>query len=209
MKKLKKIYYVPGLFSAILIPLIFWYYGSQRISPKLYVLDLGIPAKAKKNGYDNTFEPYRNWKYQKITVKPNTVLQNQKFYISELKKLQKRNIKETGIEFAIGSENTLQDLISLIDVMKLAKQDRFGIDVEKTGHFFAVHFYKNPNESERGHETVEYGMIYQRSAENNGLTGFNRFQYFISQLPKQAFYIIFGYLILLNISILSLIRKSF
>jgi hypothetical protein len=60
----------------------------------------------------------------------------------ELKKLQARNEKETGIEFVIGDKNNYQDFIALIDAMKMAKQESYGVDVEKTNHFFAVHMYK-------------------------------------------------------------------
>lgn len=118
MPTLKKIYYVPGLISAVLIPLLFWYYASQRAHTPYTVLDLGLPAKHKLNdSMDNTLESYRNWNYKKIIVKPNNALQNQKYYISELKKLQKKNEKETGIEFVINDKNNLQDFIALMNAM--------------------------------------------------------------------------------------------
>lgn len=49
----------------------------------------------------------------------------------------------------IGDKNNYQDFIALIDAMKLAKQETYGVDVEKTNHFFAVHMYKDPNAVER------------------------------------------------------------
>lgn len=138
---MKKIFYVPGLISALLIPILFWYYGSQRVHPQYTVMDLGLPAKHKYNDtFDNTFESYRNWNYKKIVVKPNTALQNQKYYVSELKKLQARNEKETGIEFVIGDKNNYQDFIALMDAMKLADQETFGVDVEKKKSFFCSSF---------------------------------------------------------------------
>ncbi|MFY7815162.1 MAG: hypothetical protein ACOVRK_08220 [Chryseobacterium taeanense] len=148
---MKRIYYVPGLISALLIPVLFWYYGSQRIHAPYTVLDLGLPAKIRAGATDSleTFEHYRNWNYKKIVVQPNTALQNRAYYVSELKKLQERNEKETGIEFVIGDKNNYQDFIALIDAMKLAKQETYGVDVEKTNHFFAVHIYKDPNAVER------------------------------------------------------------
>lgn len=98
MKTFKKIYYIPGLFSAILIPLVFWYLGNRELQkPIPNVMDLGLPSKELSS--QSSFEPFRDWKYQKIVVKPNTALKNQKYYVSELKKLQGRNEKETGIEF--------------------------------------------------------------------------------------------------------------
>ncbi len=202
MKTMKKIYYVPGLISALLIPLLFWYYGNQRVHPQYSVIDLGLPAKVKKGMENqlNTFEPYRKWKYKKITVKPNTALQNQPYYVSELKKLQARNEKETGIEFVINDDNTYQDFIALIDAMKLAKQDTYGVDVEKTNHFFAVHEYKDPHRSERYGGCVAGGEF---TPEKPVLHIF-RPESFIQYLPQQAYYVLFGFLFFLNISILSI-----
>lgn len=77
-----------------------------------------------------SFEPFRNWNYKKIIVQPNSALRNQQYYVSELKKLQARNEKETGIEFVIGDKNNYQDFIALIDAMKLANQETYGVDAE-------------------------------------------------------------------------------
>lgn len=207
MPTLKKIYYVPGLISAVLIPLLFWYYASQRVHTPYTVLDLGLPSKHRFNdSIDNTFESYRNWNYKKIIVKPNTALQNQKYYVSELKKLQKRNEKETGIEFVINDKNNLQDFIALMDAMALAKQETFGVDVGNTDHFFAVHFYKDPNEDTRSICGGSVGDV-DYHAENN-YVGYQKFEYQLKQLPKQAYYVIFGFLLFLNISMLS-IKENF
>lgn len=46
----------------------------------------------------------------------------------------------------IGDKNNYQDFIALIDAMKLANQETYGVDAEKTHHFFAVHMCKKPNE---------------------------------------------------------------
>ncbi|MEY8759413.1 hypothetical protein [Chryseobacterium tongliaoense] len=202
---MKKIYYVPGLISALLIPVLFCYYGNQRVHPQYTVLDLGIPAKYKYNdSIDNTFEPYRSWNYQKIVVKPNTAIQNQPYYVSELKKLQARNKKETGIEFIIGDQNTLQDFIALIDVMTLAKQESYGVDNDKTGHFFAVHFYKDPKKIERGYDVCcGYSEHMQYMKYEEHYTGFEKIKYLLD-LPKQSYYMIFGFLLFLNISMFSI-----
>lgn len=196
---MKKIYYFPGLISAVLIPLLFWYYGSQRVQPKYTVLDFALPSKEAYNPR-NTFEPFRNWKYKKIIVKPNTFIQNQGYYISELKKLQTRNERETGIEFIIDDHNNYQDFIGLINTMHLAKQESYAIDVEKTGHFFAVHFYKDPNKMDRADDNVGPDPYYKERETKN----FSDPENVIKNLPKQAFYILFGFLFLVNISMLSI-----
>ena len=154
------------------------------------------------------FEYYRNWNYKKIVVQPNTAIKNSKFYVSELKKLQARNEKNTGIEFIIGDDNSYDDFISILNDFEKAKQYQFGLDLDKTGHLFAVHIYEDPNAKELEYECllcndviVEY---YEPSLFEKITYQFSEF----GKLPKPAYYIIFGYLILLNVSILSLVRKS-
>ncbi|AZA82819.1 hypothetical protein C1637_23600 [Chryseobacterium lactis] len=198
---MRKIYYVPGLISALLIPVLFWYYGSQRIHPVYSIIDLGLPAKViPQTSLDNTFEPYRNWNYKKIIVKPNTAFQNRDFYVSELKELQAKNEKETGIEFVIENQNTYRDFIALIDAMILSKQEAYCVDLEKTGHFFAVHFYKDPSQIERGYDVVGGEYHYDNRPSYRG---FEKIKYLL-ELPKQAYYIIFGLLLFVNISMLSI-----
>ena len=90
--KLRKIYYVPSSISAIVIPLLLWYYGNKKLNePVSNVIDIGLPAKSSSSVINATFEPLRNWKYKKIVVQPNTAQKNSNYYVSELKNLQKRN----------------------------------------------------------------------------------------------------------------------
>lgn len=200
---MKKIYYVPGLISAVLIPVLFWYYGNQRVHPPYTIIDLGIPAKKRPNQtFDNTFEPYRNWTYKKIIVPPNTAIQNQELYVSELKELHTRNEKESGIEFVIGDKNTYQDFIALINVMTLSKQDMYGVDIEKTGHFFALHEYKDPDEEIRSvcGGTLGGPNDYREKQALNLIKP----ESFINHIPQTTFYIIFGFLLFVNISMFSI-----
>lgn len=44
---MKKIYYFPGLISAMLIPVLSWYYGNQRVHSQYTIIDLGLPSKVK------------------------------------------------------------------------------------------------------------------------------------------------------------------
>ena len=206
--KLRKIYYVSGLISAILIPLLFWFYGNRKLQePIPNVIDIGLPAKSTSSTFA-TFEPLRNWKYQKIIVKPNAARKNSKYYVSEIKNLQKRNQKETGIEFIINNNNSYDDFVSLLNDMEISKQDFWCLDLEKTGHFFVTVNYKEPNRKKIENECLLCNDVIIEYYEP---TFYEKITYQFSEfgkLPKQAFYIIFGYLILLNISILSLVRKS-
>ncbi|WP_346984693.1 hypothetical protein [Chryseobacterium sp. POE27] len=203
---MKRIYYVPGLISALLIPVLFWFYGSQRVHEPYTVMDLGLPAKLRAGATDSleTFEHYRNWNYKKIIVQPNTALQNQQYYVSELKKLQARNEKETGIEFVIGDKNNYQDFIALIDAMKLAKQEAYGVDVEKTNHFFAVHMYKDPNATRRDYNSGGTCVVDNEYYKEKLVLNLIKPETFIDHVPNQTYYIIFGFLLFLNISMFSI-----
>lgn len=207
--RMKKIYYVPGLISAILLPILFWYYGNQRVHPQYTVMDLGIPPKiTPETPLEYTFEPIRNWNYKKIIVSPNTASENQQYYISELKKLQARNGKETGIEFVLDNKNNYKDFITLLNSMELAKQEVYGIDFEKTGHLFAVHYYKDSNKIDEDNYfscgTSAATVHYKEEIQHRGL---GKLKY-AAELPKQSFYMIFGFLLFLNISMLS-IKENF
>jgi hypothetical protein len=209
--KLRKIYYVPGLISAIIIPLVFWYLGNRELQkPIPNVMDLGLPAKYNPElpiNEQNTLEGIRNWDYQKIYVKPNSAKANSKYYVSELKKLNARNEKETGIEFILNDENSYGDFISILNDFHITKQERYGVDLEKTGHLFALVDYKNPNR--KGEECLLCNdVIVEFVQESDYYEGFKKFQYQLSELPKQAFYLIFSFLLFLQISVLSFLRKS-
>ena len=102
--KLQKIYYVPGLISAIFIPLIFWFYGSQKLQePTPNVMDFGLSKKLEPNekitGMD--FEYYRNWNYKKIVVQPNTARKNSNYYISEIKNFKNEIKKKLALNLLL------------------------------------------------------------------------------------------------------------
>lgn len=203
---MKKMYYVPGLISALLIPVLFWFYGSQRVHEPYTVMDLGLPAKIRAGATDSleTFEHYRSWNYKKIIVQPNTALENQQYYVSELKKLQARNEKQTGIEFVIGDKNNYQDFIALIDAMKLAKQETYGVDVEKTNHFFAIHMYKDPNATRRNYNNGGSCVVNNVYYKEKLVLNLIKPETFIDHVPSQTYYILFGFLLFLNISMFSI-----
>ena len=200
----KKIYYVPGLISALLIPVLFWYFGNRKLNePIPNVMDLGIPSKYDPNiplNQQITFEPLRNWNYQKIIVMPGTAKQNSSLYVSEIKKMQKRNEKNSGIEFILDHNNSYGDFASILNDLAIAKHEIYSVDLEKTGHVFAVVDYKDPNKIEEPCYLCNDTMAYYPYEPK----GYYKFQEILKELPENAFYIIFGFLILLNISMLSI-----
>jgi len=197
----KKIFYVPGLISALLIPVLFWYFGNRKLNePIPNVMDFGLLAKLTKENHNDYFEAFRNWNYQKIIVQPNSAKSNSAFYVSKLKKLQKRNEKKTGIEFILNDYNTYGDFASLLNDMAIAKHETYGLDLDKTGHLFALTNYQDPNAKE-----IEYDCLLCNDVIRDEYkpTFLDDAQFFIKQLPKESFYLIFGFLIFLNISMFS------
>ncbi|MDO3426978.1 hypothetical protein QWT87_19030 [Chryseobacterium sp. APV1] len=210
---MKKIYYFPGLISALLIPVLFWYYIHPYIDKTVYnVVDIGLPAKLRKDNYNQnaTFEPLRNWNYKKIAVPPNEAKNNSDFFVSEIKAMQKRNEKNSGIEFILSDKNTYADLISILNDMHISKNDMYAIDTEKTGNIFAVHYYVEPTKEKESEYLLCNDLIY-KVEEPTFMDKFLAFnQHFqtvfenVSELPKGAYYILFAFLLFLNISMLSI-----
>lgn len=97
--------------------------------------------------------------------------------------------------------NTYGDFASLLNDMSIAKQETYAYDLEKTGHLFAVVNYTDPNAIDS-----EYGCFLCNDHFSEVYTPslFDEVQQFLTQLPKEAYYIIFGFLLLLNISMLSI-----
>jgi len=166
---------------------------------------MGLPAQLNDKNYNYSFEPLRNWNYQKIIVQPNSAKNNSKFYVSKLKELQKRNERETGIEFILDNNNTYGDFASLLNDMAIARQENYGLDLEKTGHLFATVNYQDPNAKETEYDCLLCNdVIYNYVDEGDYYKGYTKLKYQLSQLPKEAFYLIFGFLIFLNISMFSI-----
>lgn len=203
---MKKIFYIPGLISAVLIPVLFWYYGNQKFEDiNVSVIDIGLPAKEREDDKNTfaSFEPYRNWDYKKIKIASGTAKENSKSYVYELKNLQKRNEKESGIEFILDQNNTYGDFVSVLNDLAIAKQDQYAVDLEKTGHIFAVYSYVNPKVQYPEYEcllcndTIDWGP-----AETDNYYG--KITTALTTLPKEIYFFIFGFLIFLNISMLSI-----
>lgn len=205
---MKKIYYVPGLISAILIPILFWYYGNQKFEEiNVSMIDIGLPSKLKEDRSNDmySFESIRNWDYKKIKIEPYTAQRNSKLYVSELKNLQKRNEKESGIEFILDKNNTYGDFVSVLNDLEIANQAQYAVDLEKTGHIFAVYSYIDPNIKQTEcllcNDTIDWAPTEADMFESSI---YEKITKAFMPLPKEVYYFIFGFLIFLNISMLSI-----
>lgn len=216
---MRKIFYVPGMMSALLIPVLFWYYGNQKMNePITNIMDFGIPSKIdlKEESMNSgtSFESIRNWSYKKITGEAGNAKENSGLFVAEVKKLQKRNEAYTGIEFILDENNTYGDFVSLVNDMAIARHETYGLDINKTGHFFVPVIYKDPDAKNKEFEDeclLCNDVLYEVNETHSSWDEFLRFTYYyqtvfedLSKLPKGAYSIIFGFLLFLNISMLSI-----
>lgn len=213
---MKKIYYVPGFISALLIPLLFMYYINPYIDfTKYNVMDVVLPSKdlqKKSNEISENLEPFRNWNYKNIEV--SSAKENSPLYVSELKNLQKRNEKNTGIEFILNENSAYGDFVSVLNDMAIAKHETYTFDLEKSGNIIAVTNYKTPSPIDEKFECLlcndRIGTYEEDPSAREAVLDYIRRQHYISffenisKLPSGAYYIIFGFLLFLNISMFSI-----
>ena len=212
---MRKIYYFPGLISALLIPVLFWYYIHPYIDKTVYnVVDFGLPMKLAndKGNFNSTLEPLRRWNFKKIKVGSGKAKENSSLYVSEIQKLQKKNEKNTAIEFILNKDNTYGDFVSLLNDMAIAKHESYALDLDKTGNFLVPVIYKTPVIIEESECLLCNDVItdYYEPTFSNEICDFINRQYYrtifenASKLPKGAYYILFAFLLFLNISMLSI-----
>ena len=215
---LTKKYYVPGLMSALINPLLFWFYGNRELQrPIPNVMNLGLPAKYNPNfplDKQISFESFRNWNYKKIQIDPNTAKENSKLYVSENKNLQNRNEKNSGIEFILDENNSYNDFVSILNDLAIAKHEIYGLDLDKTGHVFALVDYQDSGAKKEEVECLLCNDVIVNYVDNRSVFErvffsqiFEKYSALSATLTKESLYLLFGFLILLNVSILN-IRKS-
>ncbi|PTT67127.1 hypothetical protein DBR25_21580 [Chryseobacterium sp. HMWF001] len=94
--------------------------------------------------------------------------------------------------------------------MHISKNDMYAIDTEKTGNIFAVHYYVEPTKEKESEYLLCNDLIYEVEEPTfmDKFLAFN--QHFqtvfenVSELPKGAYYILFAFLLFLNISMFSI-----
>lgn len=206
---MKKVYYFPGLISALVIPVLLWHFGNRKIEEiTTSVIDIGIPAKSTKDksNYNDPLEPVRNFNLKKIEVPAGKAKENSALYVSEVRALQKRNERHTGIEFILGEENTYGDFVSLLNDMAITKHEDYALDMEKTGNFLVPVTYLDPLAEPcllcgDVVQVIDHGSIVDGLIPEPNI--FDKTQYFLTRLTKEAYFLILGFLILSYLSILS------
>ncbi|MCX8533940.1 hypothetical protein [Chryseobacterium luquanense] len=218
---MRKIYYVPGLISALLMPVLLWYYMTPYIDFTVTnVIDIKLPSKDKNisiNQEENNignFLPLKRDHYSKVPVSGNEAKKNSNLYVSEIRKLNNQNSENKGIEFVLDKNNTYGDFVSLLNDFHISKHEYYGIDLE-SGNLVASTNYNLPQPVENTDNVlmcVPFVEIVDFPQKNiwNYLSDFadtkiaDTSSEKVAQLPKGSFPIIFGFLLFLNISMLSI-----
>lgn len=201
---MKKIYYFPGLISALVIPILLWHFGNRKIEEiTTSVVDISIPPKLDKDksNHNDDLEPLRRWNLKKIKVPAGKAKENSNVYVSEVNALQQRNEKHTGIEFILGNENTYGDFVSLLNDMHISKHGEYSVDLEKTGNLLVPVTIIYPDPPAGPCELCDDQII--TFTDNPGPSLFEKTQAFFSHLTQEAYILIAGFLILSYLSILS------
>lgn len=204
MRKHKKMYYVAGMISAIIIPLLFLYYATPIYNHmNMRVLDIGLPFKAKIGEKVPDFAkiPTEGWNYKTINVKPGFDAKTEENFIKEINQLKENNVDQTGIRFQLSDKNIYADIVNLLNISLKTQQERYGFDMDETNSFYVL-YRKADNE-------VFYG-IDGRIGCGTGLFDMNEYNYRTSNFwnkliyysPKESYYLIFGFLMLIYCAML-------
>ncbi|MNU13322.1 hypothetical protein D3C71_13600 [compost metagenome] len=202
MRKHKKIYYVAGIISALLVPLLFLYYATPvYYQMSMRAIDIGLPYKAKKGEKipEYTQIPKEGWSYKTINVKPGFDAITEENFIKEINQLKENDIDKTGIRFQLSDKNVYADIVGLLNVMLKTKQERYGLDMEGTNSLYVL--YKKP---------LEYTDVFGCGGGDVGYLSIDEYNYdnanfwnkLIHYSPKESYYLIFGFLMLIYCAML-------
>lgn len=188
-KKHKKIYYVPGIISLILIPLILWNYGTKYIEENdLRVLGLNMPPKDYMEEKEFA-EVFDNMKYDDVKVPPNFTDEVEVSYFKLIRDLQEKNIDKTAIRFQFSDENTYGDIVKLLNLMEKTEQPRYGWKLDKNT-FEVIHIKQNED------NVLMCGGVISLPEEKHNINILHSISQFIQNIPKNTYPIIIGYLFL-------------
>jgi len=204
MRKHKKIYYVAGIISALLVPLLFLYYATPVYNQmNMRVMDIGLPAKAKKGEQVSEYSrvPTKGWNYKTINVKPGFDEKTEENFIKEINQLEENNIDQTGIRFQLSDKNVYADIVSLLNMMLKTKQDMYGFDMDETNSFYVLYKKKNQQIFNNRNRNGDCGTGLQDMDDYNYRTS-NFWNKLIYYSPKESYYLIFGFLMLIYCAML-------
>lgn len=193
LKKHKRLYYVPGIISLLVIPLVFWFYVSNYIEQNDYrVISFNMPPKDHFENYPE--ENYKvNYHYKEVNVPVNFSKETEDNFFKLIKNLQEKNIDKSGIKFQFNSENTYNDIIQLLNLMEKTEQGRYLFDF-KDDNFYVIHD-KVSTDLEVSPIFICGGVL-NLPTEEMEVSYLYLIRDFIQNIPKSSYPIIIGYFLL-------------
>ncbi|UUF14625.1 MULTISPECIES: hypothetical protein [Flavobacterium] len=125
-EKRKKIFYVPGMISLVLIPLFCFYHFYKVDAFKVYgAIDLSLPNKGDFEKYKvETLRKYKVYKFSGNEFEDKKKLNEMRFY---LRKLRKEKDTINGIKLQYNSKTNYDTFIRTLDILTIEKAPAWGI----------------------------------------------------------------------------------
>lgn len=198
-------YYVSGIISAVFIPIMFFYFSVPTYNKlNLRVLDIGLPYKLKKGEKDSEYSystiPSKDWNYKSVNVNKDFNKKSEDYFLKLLNNLKENNIDKTGIKFQFSDQNTYADLVRLLNILQKTKQEMYGLDMEKTNSLYVLHVKPNlKEENYLSSDTISESYLNQNEYDYKYS---NFLEKFIQYSPRESYYLLCGYLLLVYCTIL-------
>jgi len=189
LKPHKRICYIPGIISLLVIPLVFWYYGTHYIEKNDFrMLGLNMPPK---NYLEDEFtaELFKDLIYNDVNVLPNFSDKTESEYLNLVRDLQEKNINKTAIRFHLSEQNTYGDLVKLLNIMEKTEQPRYGLRLDENT-FEVIHI-----------KPVDENSIICGTSWDSDIVLIDDSKFdikeFLQKLPGFSYILLIGYLIMI------------
>ncbi|MBZ5857736.1 hypothetical protein [Flavihumibacter profundi] len=138
-----KIYYVPGLISLLILPLLFIYFSRMEIRERtIYTLplylstrDLPLKYQALFDDYNGVFPPNRNYVNVGMEGNDKLVIANLNYSKFRIREILAKNDTINGLRFRFGKNSKYWSFVSCIDILK-AENARTFVHLEDDIYFY-------------------------------------------------------------------------
>jgi|GEM_PF-3942275 len=124
--KTRKIFYTPGVFSLLIVPLLFFWYLDSVTPKPVFAIKIFVPTDNPQYRSElldfsgqGLMHSIRFFKKTELILKSNTAnILEQKFdfIVHKIQRLSFTDIKNEALIVRLGPENTLNDFIRLADI---------------------------------------------------------------------------------------------
>ncbi|MFY1046275.1 hypothetical protein [Chryseobacterium sp. GP-SGM7] len=191
-------------YQCALVPLLFLYYATPVYHQmNMRVLDIGLPFKAKIEEKVSDFAkiPTDGWNYKTINVKPSFDTKTEENFIKAINQLKENNIDKTGIRFQLSDKNVYADLVSILNILEKTNCQQWGLDTEKTNSLY-LPYMKKQSDSFQGIDGIGYCETKYLDMNDHSYKTSNFWNKLIHYSPKESYYLIFAFLILIYCAML-------